>query len=32
MDNLPALIGILAALTVDAVSPGPGFVMIARSL
>jgi threonine/homoserine/homoserine lactone efflux protein len=31
MQDLPALIGILAALTVGVVSPGPSFVMIART-
>jgi threonine/homoserine/homoserine lactone efflux protein len=31
MENLPALIGILAALTVGVVSPGPSFVMVART-
>jgi len=31
MQELPALVGILAALTVGVVSPGPSFVMIART-
>jgi len=32
MQDLPTLIGILAALTVGVVSPGPSFVMIALGL
>ena len=32
MQDLPALIGILAALTVGVVSPGPSFVMVALAL
>lgn len=31
MDNLPALFGMLAALSVGVVSPGPSFVMVART-
>src|SRR5262245_49642866 len=31
MQDLPALLGILAAITVGAVSPGPSFVMVART-
>lgn len=31
MQDLPALIGILAALAVGVVSPGPSFVMVART-
>lgn len=31
MQELPALFGILAALTVGVVSPGPSFIMIART-
>ena len=31
MDNLPALLGMLAALGVGVVSPGPSFVMVART-
>jgi len=31
MDNLPALFGMLAALGVGVVSPGPSFVMVART-
>jgi threonine/homoserine/homoserine lactone efflux protein len=31
MQDLPALAGILAALAVGVVSPGPSFVMIART-
>ena len=31
MQDVPALLGILAALTVGAVSPGPSFVVVART-
>ena len=31
MDNLSALLGVIAALTVGVVSPGPSFVMVART-
>jgi threonine/homoserine/homoserine lactone efflux protein len=31
MQDLPALLGILAAITVGAMSPGPSFVMVART-
>src|ERR1043165_1528940 len=31
MENLSALLGVITALTVGVVSPGPSFVMIART-